>query len=167
LARIYEHDERFSLRDLSLCAGASGGSVGNAQSVLEGGYYRALTESAFDLALSNPSTLPVNVKKISEIKYKKEFLALLRLIFRDAIVIKSAGQTGVYAFQKDKGFAERYLLLKTEKANVEKVAGTYGLETLLFAQEAISAAEKEIFFNAAFSQCMQLLMSKILVKNAE
>ena len=167
LARIYEHDERFSLRDLSLCAGASGGSVGNAQNVLEGGYYRTLTQSAFDLALSKLSDLPVNVKKISEIKYKKEFLALLRLIFRDALVIKSARQTGIYAFEKPSTAFEKYLLLATEKSNVERVANAYKIETLLFAQEAISAAEKEIFFNAAFAQCMQLLVSKIIVKNAE
>ena len=166
LIRLYEHDQRFSLRDLGLCAGASGGSVGNAQSVLEGGYYRNLTQSAFDLALSTFSDLPVNVKKISEIKYKKEFLALLRLIFRDAAVIKSARQTGLYAF-KNAGLAQSHLLLTTEKSNVERVVGAYKLETLLFAQEAISAAEKEIFFNASFAQCMQLLMSKILVKNAE
>lgn len=165
LVRLYEHDERFTSRDLSLCGAASGGSVGNAQNVLEGGYYRQLTQSAFDLALSTPFQLPVNVKKIAEIKYKKEFLSLLRLIFRDALIVKTTQINGVSPFGKMSKRAEKYLLLRSEKENVERVSKTYNLNALLFAQEAISAAEKEIFFNAAFSQCMQLLMSKIMIKD--
>ena len=153
LFRIYEHDDNFTTRDFSLCAAASDGSVGGAQNVLEGGYYKQLTESAFALAFSTPFTLPPQAKKVSDIKYKRELISLLRLIFRDAFLIKTG--------------KEQHLLLKTEKENVKKISEIYSQNALLFAQEAFTQAEKEIRFNAHFYQCIEICMLKIMERNAK
>lgn len=151
LARLYEGNKNYSARDLSLCSAASGGSVGGAQNVLEGGFYKQLTEAAFALSLSNPFTLPPQAKKVSDIKYKRELISLLRLIFRDALLIK----TGKNA----------HLLLKTETENVQKISERYSENALLFAQEAFTNAEKEIRFNANFYQCIEICMFKIMERN--
>ena len=152
LTRLYENNKNYSARDLSLCSAASGGSVGGAQNVLEGGFYKQLTEAAFALSLSTPYTLPPQVKKIADVKYKRELISLLRLIFRDAFLIK----TGKNA----------HLLLKTETESVKKVSERYSEKALLFAQEAFTNAEKEIRFNANFYQCIEICMFKIMERNA-
>ncbi|MBQ4268191.1 MAG: hypothetical protein IJB97_00910 [Clostridia bacterium] len=151
LARLYEGNKNYSARDLSLCSAASGGSVGGAQNVLEGGFYKQLTEAAFALSLSTPFTLPPQAKKVADIKYKRELISLLRLIFRDALLIK----TGKNA----------HLLLKTETENVQKISERYSENALLFAQEAFTNAEKEIRFNANFYQCIEICMFKIMERN--
>ena len=151
LARIYEN--RHTMDELKLCAAASGGVVGEAQNMLEGGYYKTLLENAFSLALSEEYRLPQMIKTIGETKYKKEFLALLRLIFRDALLIKMNG----HPYRKS-------LMLNSEKIKIQEVAMKYSLSALLYAQEAISKAELEVQFNAIFSQCIEICMAKIRKK---
>jgi hypothetical protein len=55
-------------------------------------------------------------------------------------------------------------LLQSEKANVLAVSKQYGATALLFAQEALSDAEKQIAFNAVFPQCIELCMAKLRAK---
>ncbi len=148
LSRIY--GARYDTETLSLCAAASGGSVGDACNIVEGGYYTALLEGAFSLALAPEYKLPLVVKDVGETPRKRELLTLLRLIFRDALLLKS-GKSG--------------LLLPHQRERVAEVATHYGIESLLFAQEALSEAEKEVKFNAVFSQCMQICIAKIRAKN--
>ncbi len=149
LRRLYanEYDEK----TLSLCAAASGGNVGDACNILEGGYYSSLLDNAFSLALSPSHKLPAIVKQIGETPHKKEFLTLLRLIFRDALAWKTSGR--------------KNLLLQTETKRIEEVANAFKISALLFAQERISEAEKEVKFNAIFSQCIEVCVAKIITEN--
>ena len=152
LMRIY--GDKYDERTLSICAAASDGNLGKAQNMLEGGHYKSLLESAFSLCNSPSYELPVLIKQIGEIKRQKEFLSILRIIFRDALVIKTQGKSMVKA-----------LLLKAEKENLENVANQYSVRALLMAQEYISNAEKQIFTNAAFGQCVEICIAKIKKEN--
>lgn len=159
LYRLYERDDRFTLSELSLCGAASGGSVGEAQDVLEGGYYKKLSELAFELVLSTSATLPQAVKKAADLKYKKELLSLLRLIYKDALLLKNSER---FKIQN----AEKRISLGSEKAALLKVAKKYAFSALLYAQDELTKAEKEIFFNANFAQCLEVHISRILLNNA-
>lgn len=150
LVRIY--GKKYDKDTLALCAAASGGIVGEAQNILEGGYYKTLSESAFMLCLCETSRFPLAVKNIGETKYKKELLSLLRLIFRDALLIKSG-----------EGL-EKSILLSSEKEKLNDVAQKYSLDALLYAQTAISKAELQVQFNAVFPQCIEICMANIRAK---
>lgn len=150
LLRLY--GEKYQRETLALAAAASGGSLGEAQAVLEGGYFQALTEHAFSLALAQPHQLPAAVKKVGETKHAKELFSLLRLIYRDALVIKTQGERG-----------NRHLLFR--RAEVREVEKKYSARALLFAQDALSQAEAETTFNAVFPQCLELCLARILREN--
>ena len=144
------HDEN----TLSVCAATSNGIVGEAQNALEGGYYQTLTEAAFALAGEPRTQIPLTVKQIGETKYKKELLNILRLIFRDMLILKTQSKK-----------AERQLLLKGEKERLVSIAEKYTVNGLLYAQTAITEAEKQVRFNAVFPQCIELCMIKIRENN--
>ncbi len=154
LARIYT-DGKYTEKDFSLCAAASGGSLGEAQNTLEGGDYHALVDEAFALLLSTKEALPSLIKKTGETKAKKELLYLLRLIFRDALLLKDV-----------KG-SEKHVLLRVETERLKRVAQRFGTATMLFAQDELSKAELHTFFNATFPQCLELLIAKIFENNAK
>lgn len=151
LARIYGN--KHTMDALKLCAAASGGVVGEAQNLLEGGYYKTLLDGAFSLVLAEEHRLAPLVKTLGETKHKKEFLSLLRLIFRDALLMKMNAQP-----------YRRALLLQSEKLKVQEVAMKYSRSALLYAQEALSKAELEVQFNAVFPQCLEICLAKIRSK---
>ena len=155
LSRIY--GDKYDKKTLALCAAASNGNVGEAQNILEGGYFKTLSENAFSLVLSEDNKLPSAVKNVGETKHKKQLLSLLRLIFRDGLLLKMQEQTGINN--------ENLLLLKSEKEKLLEVAKKYTLSTLLYAQEAISDAEKQVQFNAVFPQCIELCMANVRAYN--
>ena len=128
--------------------------MGGAQNLLEGGQYKTLTEQAFSLLLSPSYKLPTAVKAVAETKYQRELLSTLRLILRDALLLKSNIQN-----------ANSFLLLRAEKENLQKVATMYALNALIYAQSAISDAENQVKFNAVFPQCIELCIAKIHAKN--
>ncbi len=146
LTRIY--GDKYEEKTLAVCAATSGGSVGDACAFLEGGYYESLLSAAFSLVLSPLHKLPIAVKLLGETSYKKELLSLLRLIYRDALLLKNG--------------TPKSLLLPAMKARCEEVASAYSKGALLFAQEAISKAEREVKFNAVFSQCVLSCIANIL-----
>ena len=148
LERIYKN--KYDAATLEVCAAASGGVLGEAQNILEGGYYKTLVESAFTLCLADSSRLPAAVRSIGETKNKKELLSLLRLIFRDALLVKT-----------DKPPCKKAVLLRSEKSRIEQVAKAYALPALLNAQEEIAKAELQVQFNAVFPQCLQLCIANI------
>ena len=152
LARIY--GDKYDEETLRFCAAASEGNVGNAQNLLEGGQYKTLTEQAFSLVLSPLYKLPATVKSIAEIKNQRELLSTLRLVFRDALLLKSNRQT-----------ADKFLLLRSEKERLQEVAAAHTLSALLYAQDALSDAEKQVKFNAVFPQCIELCIAKIRKEN--
>ena len=151
LSRVY--GTRFSENEYAVCAVACGGVLGEAQEMLEGGVYKALIEDAFALVQGDAGSLPALVKRIGETKRKKQLLSLLRLIYRDATVQK-------------KGFGgENAIFLRGEKARIQRVADAYALPALLRAQAYITDAEKQLYFNAVFPQCLEILMAKIYENN--
>lgn len=137
-----------SQEEISLVSALSCGSVGTAEELLKDGCYKSLLDEAFSLCLSSLERLPVAAKKAGATKNKKELVALLRLIFRDAAMWKVGGQN--------------HLLLTPEKERVKAVAEQHSTAALLFAQERLSAVEKEMVFNANFVQCIELCMARIL-----
>ena len=149
LRRTYQ--DKYEDRVLELCAAASSGNVGDACNLLEGGHYKALIDSAFNLVLSPIFKLPSVVKQVGESIPKKEFLTLLRLIFRDALLLRTG---------KDK-----HLTLRLEKERLEQVADTFSTSALLYSQEALSEAEKQTHFNAVFPQCIEVCIANIHMKN--
>lgn len=152
LQRIYRN--AYDAKTYALCAATAGGNLGEAQNILEGGYYRELSFNAFSLAKSTPSNLPVVVKNIGETKYPKELLNLLRLIYRDLLLLKT---------NNDRNGAK--LLLKSEYATLRALAEEYTVSALFYAQEALSEAEKQLKFNTVFSQCIELCIANIQAKN--
>ena len=152
LVRLY--GDAYDKDTLSLCAACADGNVGQAQNMLEGGRYKNLLENAFVLTRTPTFKLPQTVKAVGETKYKRELLSLLRLIFRDALLIKTQGKN-----------ADKYLLLRAEKAQLAEVAAAYNVPALLYAQEGLSEAEKQVTFNAVFPQCIEILIAKIREKN--
>ncbi len=147
------YGERYDEDTLAICAAASGGIAGDACNLLEGGYYQTLTESAFSLALAPVYKLPEIVKKVGETPYKKELLTVLRIIFRDALLINSLRK------------GKNSLSLPSEYARTKEVAERFSVAALLYAQEALSEGEKQVKFNAVFSQCIEVCVAKIIAKN--
>ncbi|MBR2645964.1 MAG: hypothetical protein IKD47_00180 [Clostridia bacterium] len=152
LFRLY--GDKYTRETLTLCAATSGGSVGEAQRILDGGYYKTLMDNAFALAQANPARLPALARQVGETKYQKELLSLLRILFRDALLIKTQGKN-----------AEKSLMLRSQRAVLTILAEKYTLSALFFAQEAISEAEKQVRFNAVFPQCIELCIANIQAKN--
>ena len=157
LARNY--GGRYDMNDYELCAAASCGSLGTAQDMLDSGAYKELIEEAFSLCLSTPATLPGIVKKVGDTKRKKELLSLLRIVFRDALLLKTAS----LGKGNDQLLVQK-ISLKSEIRRLQTLAKTYSLPALVFAQQAITKAEKEITFNAYFPQCVELLMASVQAK---
>ena len=152
LMRLY--GVAYDKKTLSLCAACADGIVGQAQNMLEGERYKTLLEQAFVLTRTPSFKLPQAVKEVGETKNKREFISLLRLLFRDALLVKTQGEN-----------AQNYLLLRTEIQRIAEVAAAYSVPALLYAQEGLSEAEKQINFNANFAQCIELLIAKIREKN--
>ena len=157
LARYYGN--KYGKEEYALCAAASGGSVGGAQNMIEGGAYKAVAESAFSLALAKPHELPVRIVKAGETKKKRELLSLLRVIFRDAALVKAGEEKAPNL--------KNAVFLRTEGIRVREIAKKYSLHALLYAQTAIADAELEVAFNAYFPQCLEVLTAKILRENGE
>ncbi|MBQ8295791.1 MAG: hypothetical protein IJX87_05100 [Clostridia bacterium] len=153
LQRIY--GDKYDGDVLSVCAAASGGNVGEAQNILEGGQYKTLVDNAFSLVLCSPEKLPALTRQVGETKHPKELLALLRLIYRDALLLHLPKNN------------QKNILLSSELTNLKKVAQSYQPSALIYAQDALSQAEKQVQFNAVFPQCIQLCIAKILEKNKQ
>ncbi len=147
-ALLRNYGGRYEMNDYELCAAACGGSFGAAQDMLDSGGYKQLVENAFALCLAKPYELPSAVKRVGDTKRKRELLSLLRILFRDALLYK------IDALAKN-------VLLKSEKPRLQAIANGYSLSALVFAQEAVSEAEKDVAFNAYFPQCVELLIAKI------
>lgn len=149
LQRLY--GDKYTAEEYDLCAASACGSVGGAQDILESGYYPELSDLAFSLCLCNASTLPILAKKAGDSKHKKELLALLRIIYKDALLLKSNN--------------EKFISLKAEKTRLQRIKEKYKLIALTFAQDQLSTAEQHLKFNANFNQCIEVTIASILLKN--
>ncbi len=147
-----KYADTYDIATLTACAATSGGNLGEACAILEGGYYTSLIDCAYSLLLSPSHKLPTLVKSVGETPHKKELLNLLRILCRDALLLK---------------LGEGSLLLKGEKTRTKEVANAFTKAALLYAQEALLEGEKQIKFNAIFSQCIETCIANIHAKNKE
>ena len=127
-------------------ASASGGFPSKAENLLSGGFLNELSSFAFSLCLSPLSSLPTLCKQAENFPKKQELLSFIRMIFRDALVLKT-------------GTGEP--LLPLDKNKTEEVANLYSMRELLKAQDLLSQAEKDFKFNAVFPQTLELLFNLI------
>ena len=77
---------------------------------------------------------------------------MLSLIFRDALILKTAAR----------GVKKNRLLLPSEEKRTGQVCDKRSLRALVKSQEYIVEAEKQVKFNAVFPQCLELLMLRII-----
>lgn len=151
LKRIY--GAQYAQDDIALCAAASGGVVGTAQNMLEGGGYKTLLDDAFALATADPDKLPALVRRVGETKNKKGLLSLFRIVYRDALLCKTGNVES--------------LLLRSEQARSTALANKRSAAALLSAQEYLTSAERELTFNAVFPQCIETFLAAVLEKDRQ
>lgn len=132
---------------LKEAAAASGGIYSVAESLLDGGgeNFRYAEE-----LLSGKDAQRL-CREIGALKDKRAFLAALRLLLRD-VTFYAAGQ-------------EKYAARKN--AAVRSLSQEYPLGSLLAATEYVSAAERDVQFNANFSQCVLNLAMQIYKEKAK
>ena len=141
-------------RDAALCAKSSGGIPGKALELASGGYFKELTQAAWNLCFSTPASLPYLVREYGATKYPKELLSLLKIIYFDALKLKIA--------------KERNLTFPgsvSDNENVIKLAGQYRKGELLKALNVLSDGERQLYFNGSFAQILEISLSKILAGN--
>lgn len=133
------------VENAELIASQSEGYPKKAESLMKGDF-SCLLPIAFSLVTERENKLPVLIKKIEDTKYKKEFLSLLRMIFRDALFLKT--------------HREDELFFKHAKAEL-RVVSALPVSTLLYSQDAITEAEKNLTFFSSFPMETELLLAKI------
>ena len=119
-----------------------------------GGYFKELTQAAWNLCFSTPASLPYLVREYGATKYPKELLSLLKIIYFDALKLKIA--------------KERNLTFPgsvSDNENVIKLAGQYRKGELLKAINVLSDGERQLYFNGSFAQILEISLSKILAGN--
>jgi DNA polymerase-3 subunit delta' len=139
-----------TIEEIQLVSALSCGSVGTAEGLLSAGYYKTVLSDALELCECDLDRLPIAAKKAGATKNKKELVSILRLIFRDAAFVKLG--------------EEKQLLLSPEKERISRIAQRFSYATLIHAQQRLSAVEKEVVFNANFTQSIELSMAQILTK---
>ena len=149
-----EYTDEYSASDMELCAAACGGVLGVAQNMLTSGAYKNLVDDAFALAGAKEHQLPLLIKNVGDTKRKKELLSLLRIIWRDALLLKAANTKQGQKLDKN-------VFLQTEIQRLTEIANSLSLAALVYAQEAVSKAEREVTFNAYFPQCLQVLIASV------
>lgn len=137
--------------EIQLVSALSCGSVGTAEGLLSAGYYKTLLSDALELCECDLDRLPIAAKKAGATKNKKELVSILRLIFRDAAFVKLG--------------KKEQLLLAPEKERISRIAQRFSYATLIHAQQRLSAVEKEVVFNANFTQSIELCIAQILEVN--
>lgn len=128
-------------------AEASGGLPKKAEALLEGGYLSELSFVAYALLTAPKSKIPALSRKHGETKHKKELVALLRMILRDAVIVKSGAETP--------------LLVPFAKDKTETVAREYSFSELFDAQKWLSRVEQDLKFNGVFAQSLELFLFKL------
>ena len=127
-------------------AALSGGILGRAEELAEGGGVSA-EETALLLANLSPASAVMQSRKCGDRESVAAFLAMLRLVVRDALMLK-LGRTDVLS-----GGGE---------AALQKAAARYSVSALVNAQEKISETEKNLKFNANISVSIETLLISIL-----
>ena len=142
--------------DAALCAKSCGGIPGKAFELATGGYFQELLHAAKALCFASPSALPALVRQYGETKHKKELLSLLKIVFFDALNVK-AKQNGTTAASS----ANSPTTVAITSSDVSSLASRYSFAGLLKAQQILSEAEKQLYFNGVFPQILEVAMLRI------
>ncbi len=130
-------------------AALSGGILGKAQELAEGGPVTEKNQEIVMLALNlSPAAIPVAARKYAEKGETGRFLGMLRLVFRDMLMIR---------LQK-----EDNLLSGGDKKILTRAASRYTLSALVNAQDRISDTERDLKFNANASASLERMLVGIL-----
>lgn len=162
-----EEIERYLLRNAAgltketaaLCAKSCGGIPGKAFDLATGGYFQELLHAAKSLCFAPPSALPALVRQYGETKYKKELLSLLKIVYFDALTLKTK-KTSLSALRESVS-EEQHPAGTIEKKELISLAASFSFGGLLKAQQILSEAEKQLYFNGVFPQILEIAMCRI------
>lgn len=142
--------EKYPARDdAEKIAAVSGGIVGRAEELAEGGSLAAKGEELALLAMNLTVASAVSAsKKYADKSEADAFLSVLRLVYRDILMLKLG--------------RGRNLLSGGEERVLRKAAGRYTAAALVNAQEKIAETERNLKFNANLSVSLETLLIAIL-----
>lgn len=140
--------ERYPNRpDVREIAALSGGVLGKAEELAEGGPLTGAGEEAAQLlAQLSPAGVPGAVRKFSDRAKATQFLALLRLVLRDALMLRLGRED----------------LAASGGESVRRVAARYSAAALVRAEERAARAERDLKFNANLAMSLESLFIAIL-----
>jgi len=127
-------------------AGACGGIAGSAVQMTEGEYFSCLLSLAKEFVFAKEEDFPPLTAKLNDLKQKKEFVALLKIVFRDMLMYKS-------------GLDEA--ILKADEDWIRSASVRYTPQKIVSAIEELTSAERDIKFNASFAVLALDLLIKI------
>lgn len=134
---IFSVLEREGKNPQNLAAAKScNGVLGNAQNMVSGGWFKEVSEAAWEIcSVNNVSQIADVVKKYGEIKYKQELLSEMQNIYFSALT--EGGKLNTY-LQK---------------------------HTIIYALEQITRANADLKFNAFFAGLLYDFMLKVVKEN--
>lgn len=127
-------------------AGACGGIAGDAERVIEGGYFSLLTALSVDFISAEEWDFPSLTQKLNALKQKKEFISILKIMYRDMLMYKAGAPCA---------------LLAGEAPRIKSAAAGYSAAGIMAALESITSAERDMKFNANFTMLALELLIKI------
>lgn len=133
--------------ELAEYAAASGGSIGRAQRLIEGGRYAELAEKAFSCVSAQGGEIIEVCRGLDRIAEKKELIGLVSSLYRDMLF-----------YRLGKG---EFATMRVRAERLKELAGRFSLAALVFALDRMNEAEKEVTFNANLPQCMEISLLKI------
>lgn len=144
IRRTYPHRS-----DAAEIAAVSGGIVGRAEELAEGGSLDETAEElsvlAMNLSLASAITA---AKKYADKEKTAQFLSMLRLVYRDILMVKLGRED---------------LLLSGGRTEIlRKAAARYTAAALVNAQEKIAETERNLKFNANVSASLETLFVSVL-----
>ncbi len=143
--------EKYPYReDIYEISAISGGNLGKAEELISEGALKELSDKAAHIALNlNIKNAVEYSKELSSAKGENDrFLAVLRLVFRDMLMIKLEKR--------------ELLMFGGNRQILEKAATRYTERQLVFAQDAIGDAERNLKFNANLAMTYETLFIRIL-----
>ena len=135
--------------DVREIAALSGGAIGRAEELAEGGSLEGAAEEAAQfLAALSPAGIPAAVRRYATKEQSAQFLPLLRLAARDALLYK-LGRADL-------------MLSGAREESVRRAAERFSAAALVRALEAIAKTEKDWKSNANVAMSLEMLFVDIL-----
>lgn len=153
---LMRNAEGITQENAALCAGLSGGVPGKAFDLATGGGFQDLLQAAKTLCFASSPALPALVRQWGETRYKKELLSLLKIVFFDALIFKTKGDGA-----KSRNPVAQKTQTPLSPADLSALASGFSVAGLFKAQQILSDAEKQLYFNGVFPQILEVALIKI------